>query len=108
MFSCRSKALILALLAVVCASAETVRNPAKRPERGPYFKLFGMANGASWIAQAESLSLQLSMTSATSFMAWRPWRLAEGHWGYIDETRKACHRPLVSMRFGTSLKNWPP
>lgn len=54
MFSSRSKALILALIAVVCVSAETIRNPAKRTGAGPYFKLFGMANGASWIAQAES------------------------------------------------------
>ena len=39
MFCCRSKVLFLAAMAVACASAETVRNPAKRAGAGPLFQI---------------------------------------------------------------------
>jgi hypothetical protein len=88
MFSRRSKLLILAILGVVCASAETIRNPTKRTGAGPFFQIvrngkWGFMDRTGRIVVAPAFADERDFFHGLAAVA-----LPEGKWGFIDESGK--------------------
>ena len=87
MFWCRPKVLLLAALAVACASAETVRNPAKRAGAGPLFQIirhgkWGFMDRTGRVVIAPAFDDERDFFHGLAAV-----RLPE-KWGFIDETGK--------------------
>jgi hypothetical protein len=95
MFSPRPIALITALLSVVCASAERVRTPTKRPGAGP---LFQIVRDGKWgfMDRTGQIVIPPAFDDARDFFhGLAAVEMSEGHWGYIDEKGKL----VISARF---------
>jgi hypothetical protein len=95
MFSCRSKALITALLAVVCASAETIRVPTKRPGAG---SLFQVVRDGKWgfMDRTGQVVIPPAFEDERDFFhGLAAVEMSEGHWGYINEKGKLA----IAARF---------
>ena len=88
MFWCRSKALFLAALAVVCASAETVRNPAKRAGAGPLFQIIRDGKWGFMDRIGRVVVAPAFVDERDFFHSLAAVQLPEGKWGFIDETGK--------------------
>ena len=83
-----SKLLILAVLGVVCASAETIRNPAKRTGAGPLFQIvrndkWGFMDRTGRVVIAPAFADERDFFHGLAAVA-----LPEGKWGFIDESGK--------------------
>jgi hypothetical protein len=88
MFSRCSRLLILAILGVVCASAETIRNPAKRTGAGPFFQIvrngkWGFMDRTGRVVIAPAFADERDFFHGLAAVA-----LPEGKWGFIDESGK--------------------
>lgn len=95
MFSSRSKALTLAALAIMCARAETVRNPAKKRGAGP---LFQIVRNKKWgfMDRAGRVVINPAFGDERDFFhGFAAVRLPEGKWGFIDEKGKL----VIAARF---------
>jgi hypothetical protein len=95
MFSSRSKGLILAVLAIVCASAETVRNPAKRKGAGPLFQIvrngkWGFMDRTGRVAIAPAFYDERDFFHGLAAV-----ETPQGKWGFIDENGKL----VIAARF---------
>ncbi len=85
MFSLPLKALITALLAIVCASAERIRVPVKRPGAGPLFQIvragkWGFMDRTGQVVIAPAFDDERDFFHGLAAV-----ETAEGHWGYINE-----------------------
>jgi hypothetical protein len=99
MFSSRSKALILAAMAVVCVSAETIRNPAKRTGAGPLFQIvrdgkWGLMDREGRVVIAPAFDDERDFFHRLAAVY-----IPEGRWGFIDEKGKLA----ISARFDEVL-----
>lgn len=86
---------ILAILGVVCASAETIRNPAKRTGAGPFFQIvrngkWGFMDRTGRVAITPAFADERDFFHGLAAVA-----LPEGKWGFIDESGKLS----ISARF---------
>ncbi len=95
MFSRCSKLLILAVLGVVCANAERLRNPAKRAGAGPLFQI--LRNGKwGFMDRAGRIVIAPAFVDERDFFhGLAAVQLAEGKWGFIDESGNLS----ISARF---------
>ncbi len=87
MFWFRSKVMFLSAIAVVCTSAETVRNPAKRAGAGPLFQIirhgkWGFMDRTGRVVIAPAFDDERDFFHGLAAV-----RLPE-KWGFIDETGK--------------------
>lgn len=99
MVFCRWKATIAALLLLVCMSAETVRNPAKRAGAGPLFQIvrdgrWGFMNRGGRVVIAPEF-----FDERDFFFHLAAVEFPDGKWGYIDETGKLA----IPVRFDEVL-----
>jgi WG repeat protein len=95
MFSSRLKALTLAVLAIMCARAETVRNPTKRKGAGPLFQIFrndkwGFMDRTGRVVIAPAFDDERDFFHGLAAVL-----LPEGKWGFIDEKGKL----VIAARF---------
>ena len=83
-----SKLLILAMLGPVCLSAETIRNPAKRPGAGPFFQI---VRSGKWGFMDRTGRVVITPAFADErdfFHGLAAVELPEGKWGFIEESGK--------------------
>jgi len=95
MFSRCSQLLILAVLGVVCASAETIRNPAKRKGAGPLFQIvrhdkWGFMDRSGRVVITPAFDDERDFFHGLAAV-----QVPNGHWGFIDEKGK----PVIAARF---------
>jgi len=86
---------VLAVLEVICASPETVRNPAKRTGAGPLFQI--VRNG-KWGFMDRTGRVVIAPAFADErdfFHGLAAVQLPEGKWGFIDESGKIS----ITVRF---------
>jgi hypothetical protein len=88
MFSFRSKALFLVALAVVSASAETVRNPAKRAGAGPLFQIVRDGKWGFMDRTGRVVIAPKFFDERDFFLGLAAVQFPDGKWGYIGETGK--------------------
>jgi len=95
MLSCRWRILAAAVLAVVCASAETIPNPTKRAGAGPLFQIvrhgkWGFMDRTGRVVIAPAFSGEDDFFGGLAAV-----RLPEGKLGFIDERG----RFVIAARF---------
>lgn len=95
MFSCCSNSLIFAVLMLVCANAETVRNPTKRTGAG---SLFQIVRGDKWGFMDRTGRVVISPAYSDErdfFHGLAAVQVPAGKWGFIDESGELA----ISARF---------
>lgn len=88
MFSCCSKLLVVTALGLACASAETIRNPAKRTGAGPLFQIirngkWGFMDRTGRVVIAPAFADEHDFFHGLAAVAF-----PDGKWGFIDESGK--------------------
>lgn len=98
----RLNLLLLVVLAVAGATAETIRYGGKRAGAGPFFQIL---RDGEWDFMDRTGRVVIAPAFAGErdfFHALAAVALPEGNWGFIDESGKLAS-PLVSTKLGTSL-----
>ena len=87
----RRKAFVVAVLAVLCASAETIRVPTKRAGAGPLFQLvrhgkWGFMDRTGRVVIAPAFANERDFFHGLAAVD-----LPNGKWGHINETGKLAN-----------------
>jgi hypothetical protein len=93
MLSWHSKLLITAVLGVVSAHSETIRNPAKRAGAGPLFQIVRNDKGGFIDRTGRVVIAPAFADERDFFRGLAAVQTPEGKWGYIDETGKMAIAP---------------
>lgn len=88
MLSRCSKLLILAVFEVVCASSETIRNPAKRTGAGPLFQIVRNGKWGFMDRTGRAVIAPAFADERDFFHGLAAVALPGGKWGFVDESGK--------------------